>query len=103
MRLAPRDRTPARHAAASCRSASMAAGYTRWFPFSADGIDYAANFSFCRPRDGRSAAGYAAADHLDRVDNFIKPLLVDIAGLQRRFFEGQSFVVGQMGDLGGLV
>ena len=42
-------------------------------------------------------------DHLPGVDDLVKPLLVDVAGLQRDLFQGQAFVIRLVRNGGSVV
>src|SRR3974377_1932935 len=45
-----------------------------------------------------SAPANAVLIHLFRVDDFIKALLVDVAGLERGLLQGQPLVIRHVGD-----
>src|ERR1700730_619046 len=51
----------------------------------------------------KSAPGDTLPDHLLRVDDFVKSLLVDVAGFERGLLQGQVPIVGLVRDHGGLV
>src|SRR5205085_2621859 len=54
-------------------------------------------------RPARSAPAATEPDRLLRVDDLVKALLVDVAGLERGLLQGQPLVIGLVGDRGGLV
>src|SRR6266481_2930107 len=51
----------------------------------------------------RSAPGDTVPDHLLGVDDFVKALLVNIAGLERGLLQGQVFVIRLVGNRGSFV